>query len=428
MPYKKTIKEEQIISAEHDRIFDQYFVARQPIFNNSGEIWGHDLLFHNGSDKQTAEITNQDMATLCVATSGFTESQKYCDQTKKICINFTEKLILEGTPRGLPPSVTVIGIPGKVKPSGQLIEILIKLKQEGYTITIDDYTGDDNQRKLLEIVDIIKIDISGKTTQKIESIFSGINADKALKLAEKVNNRAALQQLRSLGCDLYQGYFFAKPVNLRGRTLKSIEISKLRILQAIEDPELITETITEIIKADPSITYRLLRLLNSAAFGFSAKIESVKHAISLIGLKRLKYWLRMVLMSDLSGKNNTPELYTMAFNRGQFLEELTQLGQIKSANPESMFLFGILSLVEPMLEMPMRNIMDELPLSDEIKSGYIDGNSIYAKYLQLTIALENADSDEIERLCQQLGVSEKAVAGASNRSIAWTNTIDQHLN
>jgi len=416
-----------MISVENNLIFYHFYVARQPIFNNSGEIWGHELLFRSGSDKQAAEITNQDLATLCVATCGFTESQEYSDQTKKICINFTEKLILEGAPRGLPPSVTVIEIPQNFKSPKELIEILIELKQEGYIIAIDNYVGNDNQKELLDIADIIKIDILGKTTQAIEDIFSGINSNKALKLAIKVDNRKALQYVRSLGCDLYQGYFFAKPVTLRGRTLKSIEISKLRILQSIEDPELVTEKIKEIIMADPGVTYRLLRLLNSAAFGFPVKIESVKHAINLIGLKRLKYWLRMVVMSDLSGKSQTPELYIMCLNRGRFLEELARQGQIKPASPETMFLFGMLSLIEPMLEIPMKNIMDELPLSNAIKSGYLDSDSVYGKYLQLAIALENADSDEIERLCQEMGVSEKEVAGASNRSIAWTNTMYQSM-
>lgn len=417
-----------MISVENNRIFDHFYVARQPIFNNSGEIWGYELLFRSGSDKQTAEIDNQDIATLCVATCGFTQSQEYCDQTKKICINFTEKLILEGAPRGLPPSVTVIEILENVKPTKEVVEILIELKQEGYIIAIDDYVGDGNQKELLDIADIIKIDILGKTMQEIEDIFRGINSNKALKIAEKVDNREALQHLRSLGCDLYQGYFFAKPVNLRGRTLKSIEISKLRILQAIEDPALDSETIKEIIMADPSVTYRLLRLLNSAAFGFSVQIESVKHAIRLIGLKRLRYWLRMVIMSDLAGENQTPELYVMGLRRGRFLEELAHHEQIKSVNPETMFLFGMLSLIESMLEIPMNNIMDELPLSNEIKSGYIDIDSIYAKYLQLAIALENVDLMAIKKLCQEMRISEKEAAGASNRSIAWTNAMYQSMN
>ena len=409
--------------SENNRVLDHFYLARQPIFNSGGEIWGYELLYRSGPDKQAAEITNQDIATLCVATCGFTQSQEYCDQTKKICINFTEKLILEGAPRGLPTSVTVVEILYDSDPSAELIEQLIELKQEGYIIAIDNYMGVGGQTALLDIADIIKIDILSKTPQEIEDILLGLKSNKALKMAEKVDSRAALQHLRSLGCDLYQGYFFAKPINLRGRKLKSVEVSKFRILQAIEDPELDTETIKEVIKADPNVTLQLLRFLNSAAFGLSVKIESVKHAIHLIGLKRLKYWLRMVVMSELAGKNQTPELYLMSLNRGRFLEELTQQEELKSTNPDTMFLFGMLSLIEPMLEVPIKNIMDELPLADELKSGYIDDDSTYGRFLQLVVALENGDSDRINRLCQEIGV-----AGASNRAIAWTTAMSQSLN
>lgn len=416
-----------MVLTENNRTFNHFYVARQPIFNNAGETWGFELLYRSGSEKQAAEMENQDIASLCVATCGFTQSQEFCDQTKKICINFTEKLILEGAPRGLPPSVAVIKLLENVTATEEMVKMLVELKQEGYNIAIDAHAAIDNQKDFLDIADIIIINVLEKTTQEIEDILRGINSNEALKLAVKVDNRETLQHLRSLGCDLYQGYFFAKPVNLRGRILKSPKISKLRILQAVEDPAFDVETAKEIIATDPSITYGLLRLLNSAAFSFAVKIESVIHAIRLIGLKHLKYWLRMVIMSDLSDNHQTPELYMMALNRGRFLEELAQHEQIRSANQETMFLFGMLSLIEPMLEIPMSNIMDELPLADEIKSGYIDSDSIYAKYLQLTIAVENADSAEIERLCEEIGVNEKEVADASNRSIAWTNTIYQSM-
>lgn len=416
-----------MVSTENNRTFNHFYVARQPIFNNAGETWGFELLYRSGSEKQAAEMENQDIASLCVATCGFTQSQEFCDQTKKICINFTEKLILEGAPRGLPPSVAVIKLLENVTATEEMVKMLVELKQEGYNIAIDAHAAIDKQKDLLDIADIIIINVLEKTTQEIEDILRGVHSNEALKLAVKVDNRETLQHLRALGCDLYQGYFFAKPVNLRGRILKSPKISKLRILQAVEEPAFDVETAKEIIATDPSITYALLRLLNSAAFSFAAKIESVIHAIRLIGLKHLKYWLRMVIMSDLSDNHQTPELYMMALNRGRFLEELAQHEQIRSANQETMFLFGILSLIEPMLEIPMSNIMDELPLADEIKSGYIDCDSIYAKYLQLTIAVENADSAEIERLCAEIGVNEKEVADASNRSIAWTNTISRSM-
>ena len=414
-------------TTEINPVFEFYYVARQPVFNNSGEIWGHELLYHSGSNDQVNLITNENIASLCVATSGFSMSQFYQDASRKICMHFTESLLLDGSPQGLPAAITVIEIPGEIMPSPRLIKMLASFKEEGYTLAMGGYSGTAPQKQLLDAVDVVKIDISTRSMQEIKHIFSGLKEKNILKLANKVENRSDLKQLRSLGCDLYQGPFFAKPVKLRGRKLKPTEISKFRILQAFENPNLELETIQEIIKADPSITYQLLKLLNSVVYGFSVRIESVKRAVNLIGLKQLTYWLRMVVMSDLSGKSQTPELYTLGLTRGRFLEELAMKGEIKSTNPETLFLFGMLSLIEPMLEMPMKMVLEELPLSDEIKNGYVDTRSIYSKYLKLAIAIENFDLQGIDKMCLELGMNKKAVATASGRSIAWANKMVQSM-
>lgn len=214
---------------------------------------------------------------------------------------------------------------------------------------------------------------------------------------------------------------------MRGRTLKSTQISKLRILQEIEQPELDVDAIKDCIKADPSVTYRLMRFLNSSAFGFHVKIESISHAIRLIGIKHLKYWLRMAIMADLSGPGKTPALYFMGLNRGRFLEELAQYAKAASLDPDSMFLFGMLSLMEPMLDVPLETVIGKLPLSDEIKSGLFEPASLYGMYLQLILAIENADTPTVEGLCREIQIDRKWVAVASSRAMAWTCQMSQAM-
>ena len=310
--------------------FDPFFVARQPIFDNANKVWGYELLFRSAPGHETAQINDEDLATICVATCGFIKAQEDTDLNKKICINFTENLILQGVPRGLPPTVTVIEVLENIEPSPQIIEAIIKLKQEGYLFAIDDYVGDTNIQAFIELADIVKVDILGMDFDQIDRVYATIKDFKGLKVAEKVDHLEVLKHLKQLGFDLYQGYYFAKPENLKGRKLKSTSLSKLRILQQIEDPTVSTEKIIEMINTDPSITYRLLRLLNTAAFGFSMKINSVRHAVMLLGNRRLKYWLRMVVLSDLIAEKKTPELYVTALTRGRFLEEMAVGGQIIS--------------------------------------------------------------------------------------------------
>lgn len=408
------------------KIYDHFFVARQPIFHEQGQIWGYELLFRSGPDYEMASIADGDLATFSVATSGFIRSQEDLDQSKKICVNFTEQLLIQGAPLGLPSTVTVIEVLEDVIPSEHVIEKLIVYKQEGYLIAIDDFEGRIDLKDLIDLADIVKVDVLHKSIGEIARICNVIKDSKAVRIAEKVEDSEMIPALKKMGFTLFQGFYFAKPELLKGRKIGSTEISKLRVLQTIEDASSTPETIEKVVAADPSITYRLLKFLNSAAFGFSIKIASIRHAITLLGLKRLKNWLRMVVLSDLLGDKN-PEIYTMALNRGKMLEEMVHEDQIKDASAETMFLFGLLSLLESMMDTPMEQLLDQLPLPDQIKAGYIDKTSRYNKYLQFLMALEHSAPDVFKQLCNDLGFAEKRAAAAYLRAIVWANDMNMHI-
>lgn len=405
------------------KIYEHFYVARQPIFDRSGGQFGFELLFRSDLDMDRAVITDQDFATICVATSGFIDSQDIIGHPLKVCINFTERLLLEGAPRALPASVTVIEILEHVSPSPRILTEINTLKSEGYMIAIDDYVGDPSQKELLNLADIIKVDIRGRSQEEIKELFHSIKDTSALKLAEKVASPETHVVVRQLGFDLFQGFFFAKPANFGSRKLEASKLSKLRILSKINNPDLDINTLVSLIQADPSITYRLLRFLNSASFGFSSKIESVRHAITLLGIRKLKHWLRMVVLSDLAGADETPEIYLMAVNRGKFLEELTDKGQISGPHPETMFLFGMLSLIDTMLDMPFEQIIEDLPLSDKIKAGYTDKNSAFHACLDLVQAIEKGRTEDVEMICEEQNISPHRVAECSVISTGWTNTV-----
>lgn len=280
--------------------YEHFYLAKQAIFDASGNIWGYELLFRDGPGQRTAVIDNADMATLCVATCGFLKSGEEIERNKKVLINFTERLLVEGVPRGLPPSVTVVEILENIRPSDRILEAVIRLKQDGYLVAVDDFEGDMSLAPLLDLADIIKVDVLNKDIRAIGEIHSRIQASKAIKLAEKVEHVDIIPPLKEMGFSLFQGYYFAKPKLVSGRKVSSSALSKLRTLQVVEKSDVTPEELAKTIKADPSIAYRLLRFVNSAAFGFSMKISSIEHAVMLIGARRLKYWLRMVILSDIS--------------------------------------------------------------------------------------------------------------------------------
>ena len=190
----------------HNSLTEPFFVARQPIFNLAGKVWGYELLFRSNSEQEWIEIEDPELATFAVSTCGFIRTQVDTDQDKKVFINFPEKLILDRAPIGLPPTVTVVEILESVEPSPEVIEAVIALKQEGFLVAVDDYMGEADRKPLLEYADIIKVEVLGRTREQVESILATLGETKALLLAEKVEDkkthqlagRAGLQPLPGL--------------------------------------------------------------------------------------------------------------------------------------------------------------------------------------------------------------------------------------
>jgi len=406
---------------------DTYYVAKQPILDRKSRTYGYELLFRSSADASVAAIENADSATIEVMTCGFVGSQDGQDQTKRIFINFTEQLLLEGAPRALPPSVTVIEILEDITYSSAVFEELIKLKQEGYLIAVDDFSTDYQPSRFLDIADIIKVDVLRRNRNEITHLFNLIKNKNALKLAEKVDNQRGYAFMLELGFDLFQGFFFARPENLVCKTIKSSQATKIRILAALQSADLELEDIVKLVTSDPSITYRLLRLLNSAAFGFSMKIESIQHAVALLGATRMRYWLHMIVLSDIASRDKPIELFRLALNRGKILEELASKGMMAENKPETAFLFGMLSLLDVMLDMPFPIIFKDLPLTDSFKEGYTSSTAALALYLRLLQAFENNDKDAISKTCLEADIPPRLVTEASARAHAWTEMISTEI-
>ena len=408
-----------------DSLYSDIFFARQPIFDRSGSIWGYELLYRKSADCRTAEIDDYDLATACVATAGLVCPDTDFKPSKRIFINYTEKLLLDGAPRGLPPGVTVVEVLESVTASPEVIKAIIELKQEGYLIAIDDYRGEANLSQLMEYADIIKIDLLGLELEQIAALVARV-PERVLTLAEKVENPAHVPHLQEMGFDLFQGYYFAHPQTISGKKLSATCFSKIKTLALLEQEEATPQDYTHLIERDPSIAFRLLRLLNSAAFCFSVKIKSIQHAISLLGMVRLKYWLRMVVLSDMGARKITPELYRMSIVRARFFELLiaedAQRGELE---PDSLFLFGLLSLLDVMLDVSMDQLLPILSLQEPLAQGLLTGKGRFGTYLKLATAIETADSEAISQQARLLQIKEHLISGVWREAMLWGNEVEQ---
>lgn len=382
------------------------FVARQPIVDSTERLWGYELLFRDGIQNNVATFSSPDKATIDVSSCGYLLSSSDTPQYCKIFINFTGELLIERIPLALPASSTVIELLEDVAITDQVISALIDLKNEGYTIALDDFTGDDSYRTIWDYVDIVKCDCIGKSIDELIQLRQKFHNIPCMFLAEKVDSESMFFALRDNGYDLFQGYYFAKPEILKGKKISSLDISKLNLASIIENEELDIDNILNTIKSDVSLSYRLLLYVNSSAFSFRSKITSLKQALTLLGFKKIRHWLRLIIYPDLMAKQSNTELLRLALQRSYFFDNLGCKENHNDLPYDSLFIVGILSFLEAILNTPIETILNTLPLHSIINNTLLGNKTSLSEYIDLAVAIEVGDFVNIERICKTLEISD----------------------
>ena len=408
-------------------MLNNFFVARQPIFDSFGKLWAFELLFRTGLCENIAVIDDPDAATVLVASGGFLRATSGMPENVKIFINFTEELIFKRFPLALPPQNTVIEILENIPVTPELVERLKELKAEGYMIALDDFVGDPGYKDIFPYIDIIKLECLGRSIDDVIAIKNRFSGTQCKFLAEKVDSEAAFLAFREQGISFFQGYYFAKPQVLTGKGITSSAAVRLRLAAEIEKDTPDTEVILSVVQSDVSLSYRLLQYINSAVFSFREKITSIRQALTLLGAMKTKYWLRLMLYSDMLSASSNPEVLRMALQRAHFLDALGVASRFAAPKNESLFLVGMLSLLEAILGVPMATILKELPLSSEIKASLRGERGIYSDYIALAVAMEHLDFDRANRLAKALHIPENAVSESFELAIEISDTMMRQI-
>jgi len=374
-----------------EELLENVFIARQPIFDRSMRVWGYELLYRHGAGAGQALFADGDKATSKVIADGVTLGRTGLAQHEKTLVNFPVNLILEGFGFALPPESCVIEILETVPPTPEVLGALGKLKDAGYTLALDDFVGQPEHAPFLELADIVKVDVLGVAPSGLEGLVKGLGGGKRLLLAEKVEDSATHTQALGLGFALFQGYFFQKPELVRGRKLSSSETSKIKLLKELADEDFDPAVVSRIIETDLSLSYRLLRYINSAAFGRRESIDSIRQAIMILGQRNLAKWLQAVLMSDLNPSAKGRELVFLSVRRARFLELVGRMLNEPPARPDALFVLGLFSLLDSLLGLPMDEVLKDLPLPPELAEALRGGDNQATELLTLAKDLETAD-------------------------------------
>lgn len=410
-------------TAESPCFLHTYF-ARQPIFDTHNRVWGYELLFRGGPKAEKAEFTDLDQATLGVAADSTIAPEDFYGTDKKILVNFGEQSILENVPYALPPGQTVIQVPESALAAPGTVEALGELTRDGYSIALDDFEGENDEA--LKLADLVIIDVLGKKPLAILPALRKAQQAGVSALAKKVEDTSAFSMTKHLGFPLFQGFFFKRPELVANRKLTSHQASRFNLLRAIEKSDPDFEQLAKDIQTDVSISYRLLTYLNSAAFAFTEPIRSIRQAIVLLGWKQLRNWLRVIVLTDMQPKGKASELFFVAVQRGKFLELIARSQEPPRVEPDSMFLLGLFSLLEAMLDTPMADIVSKLPLDDDLKEALLGHGNSHGRWLDLVRAHEKGRWEDLDALTDELGLNRLVVAVSYYKSVLWANTFFKH--
>jgi EAL and modified HD-GYP domain-containing signal transduction protein len=411
------------MSSNSDLFLDSFYVARQPVFDAGKGVWGYELLFRNSTADNIAEIGNEDAATSQVIADGFGLIQQDIEENQRLLVNFPRNMLLGNAAEFLPPETCVVEILENVQPEPEILEVLQDLKDRGYTLALDDYIGQEGFEPFVELADIVKVDCLDLELEELKNIAKVLKQIGVQMLAEKVETNEMFNLCLELGFELFQGFFFSRPEIIPGKKISTSNLNRMRLLGSISSENFDVEDMTNAINSDVSVSYRLLKFMNSPTFGLPNKINSIQQAIALIGYKKLAGWLRMILLSDISAGPAGDELAFLSIKRAKFLELTCLDFKQCPLRSESMFMLGLFSLLDVFLNRPMEDLMAELPVKQELVQALTDKTSEAAVFLEIVKSLELADWKNLNNLIAKTGLLPLSIAQNHLAAMQWANEI-----
>lgn len=395
-----------------------HYAARQPILTEDEKVFGYELLFRDGVEDYFSS-SDPDAATRSILdTSTLLGLDILCD-SRCAFINCTREILLKDYVMLLPPEQLVVEVLETVPPDDQVRAACNRLKKAGYRIAFDDFTANDPRGPLTDLADIIKIDMRNVTEADSAAIVKRYGTPRRLMLAEKVETRQEFLAAKEAGFTYFQGYFFRKPERMQAREIPPNRAAYLRLLQAISRPEMDTEEMEQAIKMEASLTYRLLRYLNSAAFGFRSEIQSVRHALTILGEHELRRWVHLAA-TLAAGQDKPSDLVLSALVRARFSE---LLGERIPHEGSDLFLAGLLSLMDAILEVPMYVVVDGIALDRETRALLIGDHSCLTSIYELMLAQEEAEWERVANLSAQMHLTDDFVAKSHWSAMQWAHQI-----
>jgi EAL and modified HD-GYP domain-containing signal transduction protein len=406
-----------------------FWLGRQPILDRNATTVAYELLFRSGG-ANSATVTDNRMATASVISHAFGELgiASVLGDCRGF-INFDADLLMSDVVELLPPDRTVIELLETVEITTSVVTRCRELRGRGFSFALDDIVQlDSTHARILPFIDIVKIAVLDASREALASL-----AAKARKvsditlLAEKVDTRSRADECLTLGFELFQGYFFAKPVVMKGRRADPSKRHLLRLLEQSLDDGADNSPIEQTFKEAPELAYKLIRLVNSVGLsGMRAPLQSLSHALVVLGRRQLQRWLQVLLFAHQSTGDFPSPLLQMAAARGKLMELLAEQSSADQGWQDRAFMTGILSLLDTLLEMPMSEVLAQISLPDNVRTALLTRDGKLGHLLRVVEALEQTDDQRVSELLATADpCSTGELPALQIAALSWSNALGQ---
>lgn len=399
---------------------EQPLLARQPIFDAQQRVIAYELLYRDERHLDAVLQTDPDAQSSSEVLLHAYTSISDQGEVKRVpaFVQIAPRMILEGVMPALPARQVVISIRLSEPDNKALLQALLQMSKDGYRIALSNFNYSPEFDTALKIARIVKLDVQGLHRDAIKQKAAELAPYKVTLLAGNITSFETLEDCIEAGFKLFQGSFLKKPQVVKGRRVNANQVALMQLLQALQDPGATPEELEDLIIRDPILTYKLLRIVNSAAYSLVRQVESVAEAVVLLGMEQVRKWT--TLIATTANRNKPEELTRILLTRGHMCEMLAQSEQLP--NPSAFFMVGMMSGLHAMLDIGQETLLEQLPLSEDIKLALSRGEGTMGEVLKQVIAYESGNWDQLP---ENFNVS--LYEAAYRHSLKWTRESMQAM-
>lgn len=393
------------------------FIARRPVFDSAEKIFAYDLAVRSpvGSTGLHEEVLPEQLLAEVFLETGIdtvTDGQG-------VLLTVGRDMLVSGTLPLLPADRVIIQVPPGVAPDADVTAACKDLVAGGYRLAIH-VSDPDACAPILECGHVLKVDIIDVGPMQLSRVVKELRRFPGRLLASNVRHRGERDRCAELGFDLFEGFRFSAPETYARREIGIEHLVTFRVLKLVRDPNANDQEIEDLLKSDVGLSYKLLRMVNSASSG-GRDIWSIGHALRLLGREQVGRWLSVLLVTDGDSEGVRGELMHLALMRARMCERVADIAGLKQARG-SLFLIGMLSVLDQLLELPMETLCEAMDLAPDLRNALLHRADFFGAALRLVEAYVAGDWTEVDAVSGALGVKSAALQPTYLEALAWATS------